>query len=418
MLCAALALASCFGAARAQSIVVPQDVVVTPVASGLNAAGDLAVDGSGNVWMVGTQGAVGGTGGTLTRVTPAGVVTPNAVTGLAEVGDLVRGQDGAVYFWSNVAAGATALNRVDAAGALTQLGVIAGHEALGIAQDAAGDFYLGGKSTSPIVGIWRFTPGTLSLNFFAYGIGAPSFPSDNEHLVIDLSGRLFAASLSSIVEVQAPLSNVVLHFPIPCAAVFCPPVVRDLDLGFYDTLAYIEHFSVLISATGLFGVRNPSSEFPLASFGPETNLAGVPALGRGIAGDLWMRDRSGNLFRITNDPALLFVEGQGTGQITVNVRAPAGSPFVLAADAQGLEFAVPGIGALHTSFGLLATFLPVADGVGVLLPADPATVTPWSQVYPVPASPINVAVTIEAYVLNGNALNGIVMISNPVSLYL
>ena len=55
-----------------------QDLSVTPVASGLTQAGDLAVDGTGNVWLVAAQGATGGSGGSLTRVTPQGVVAPNA----------------------------------------------------------------------------------------------------------------------------------------------------------------------------------------------------------------------------------------------------------------------------------------------------------------------------------------------------
>src|SRR5262245_23228981 len=95
----AAVLSSTFGAQVSSGL---QDLALTQHATGIAHAGDLAVDGQGNVWIVQTQGTIGGTQGSLTKVTPAGVVTPNAIVGLAEIGDLVRASDGNVYFWSNI----------------------------------------------------------------------------------------------------------------------------------------------------------------------------------------------------------------------------------------------------------------------------------------------------------------------------
>ena len=391
-----------------------QDLTVTPIASNVSHAGDLAVDGTGNVWIVATQGAIGGTGGTLTQVMPSGTVVPNAVTGLSQVGDLMRASDGNVYFWMNIGATTTALTQLTLAGAVTQMATLPGFVGAGIAQDSSGNFYLG---TNPAggSGIYQLAPGSSTPTFFAIGIDHGALAVEQTHLAIDAQDQLFVATLSEVAEVTTAVSTTTLYYAIPCLAPFCPPVIKDLEIGYHDSLLAFSYFTLINATTQLLGIRGPQVTYPVVSFGPEFNLTVPAAMGRGIASDHYTVDRSGNLYHITGTTATLTLSIPATGLLQVDVHAPAASPMILAADVPGLELVVPGVGTFHTSIGTGPGFTVITDGTGIFQAPDPTAVTPWSATYFLPPAPLGINFTLEAYVLNGAAGNPLgVMISNAI----
>lgn len=387
----------------------PQDLTVSMVLGGLSVSGDMAVDGQGNLWTVSTQGAVGGTNGRLDVISPLGAVNAGAVTGLAEASDLIRGNDGNIYFWMNTGGGNSSLMRVTPGGNLSQVTTVVGGRALSIAQDAGGLFYVGYAAGN---GIFQLEPATGVFLYHSVGIVG----GDNRHLAFDAAGSLYVGDATRILKVPPSGMPTVVHQPLQPVCPGCSIDLPDFDQGHHAGLLVASRYSVIASTavTTYRSVKDTNRQTELGIF-PAVIAGGHEALARGISGDYYVF-MIGRLYRLIGTPAILTF-GLGTNQATVDVDGPPGQALVAALDAPGLNFP-SAFGTFHTSLGTLPTFVLLDDGVGVFLPANPAAVTPWTAAYPLGPLPLNVQFTLEAYVLSNAATNGQFLITNSVTISL
>ena len=394
-----------------------QDLSIQAVLGPVQSAGDMAMDSAGNLWLVATQGSPGWTANSLTKITPQGQVLPSIITGLGRIGDLIRGNDGKVYLWMEAAPSTATLMSIDPLGSTTIVGSYSGFQPGGIAQDAAGNFYLGSRQGVP-GGIWMLAPGAASLTLFSTGLTS----ADQDHLAIDpVSGRFFVGHAQAIYEVIGPGAATLLYAPFQPACPGCGIDLPDFAAGYHGQILTAHRFSILnpgssSSTTSLLSLRSQQSTTGVATLASGTSLAST-ALAAGLAGDYWAIDQ-GTLYHLSGNPALLGFAATVGGQVQVTVDAPAGSPLVLAIDTWGFAIPFPGLGIFHTSLGTAPTFGVLADGLGAFVPANPTDLAPWSATYPLPNPYLGIPITLEAYVLTPQAANGLFQISNHIDVQL
>jgi hypothetical protein len=121
------------------------------------------------------------------------------------------------------------------------------------------------------------------------------------------------------------------------------------------------------------------------------------------------------LWRLSGTPAFLTAGRLANGSLRLRLDGPSGNPLVVGADAPGFNLTLPGIGSFRTSLGLLPTFFVLADDFGILGAPIPTTGTPWTFTFTPPPIPVGLTVTAEGYVVHPGAANGIVTISNPLT---
>lgn len=405
-----VALAASGGSdAAAQITLDQQDLAAATVASGLPQAGDFAIDGSGNHWILTTQGPIGGTGGFISRVTAAGVYTANVVNALAEVGQIVRGNDGAVYFWMVQGANGSSLCRLPPTGILlTITQIYNGYISAGIAIDALGTYYMGLKNsvTGGNVGIWRLPQGSTILSFHANGIVG----QDQRYMAFDGTGILFVASGTQVRRIDAPPNLSTLVYTAPAGA-----TITDLERGFYDDMLV-----TLSTAQGrsLVAIKPGGGSTRVAGFPASTGPAPAVALGLAASGFPEYRTlNQGALTRIGGFPSLLFSSVPAPLQVRLDQSSP-GGPMFLCVDVPGYNLSVPGWGVFHTSLGTGPFFWAILDPIGIWTPPSPFAVSPFTFTFTLPA-PAGVTIAVETYTINSLAGNGQgVMISNFLSLSL
>jgi hypothetical protein len=153
---AALMMPALLGAAlplRAQLQAWNPGISIQTVATGLAVAGDIAVDGAGNLWIVEVQGGVGVPTGRLTLDSSGGAVTAGAIVGFPEISDLARGPGGDLHCWLNVAPGQILLGRIAPAGQGAGAGPFAATgRAAAIAPSPYGGWLVGFQEAA--LGVW------------------------------------------------------------------------------------------------------------------------------------------------------------------------------------------------------------------------------------------------------------------------
>jgi len=165
------------GAARAD--------LVSTLAGPLNASGDIAVDGEGNIYVADFGILLNNANGTqVLKVTPEGVVSVFA-TGLSGASGNEFDDDGNL-FQSNIASGV--ISKILPDGTVTTFST--GHASpVGIAIDDAGNVYV---SNCGAASIRRVTPAGVSTVFSSSGL----FNCPNG-LTIDADGNLYAANFGN-----------------------------------------------------------------------------------------------------------------------------------------------------------------------------------------------------------------------------
>jgi hypothetical protein len=395
-----------------------QELTVTQVASGITHAGGMAVDWTGNTWIVGTQGSMGGSDGALTLVTPLGAVVPGAVTGLPEMSDLVRGNDGNVWFWVNIAPGVVGLVRLTPAGAVTLIGQYSSAgRARTIAQDSAGAFYMG-IDVPQALGIWKLAPGAQTFTIHAVTF----FLGEVKRILIGPGGALFAAEDARVSSFSG--ANIIfIHQSPPPFCTGCSSDIPDLAIDWHGNVILLLRTYVPggLSITDVVVNKFKNVEGKIGTLGV-VPADQVPALASGAHGDHFIL-HGNTLWQLTHPlappPVLTFGYAQ-PNLLSLNVDGLPPSPVIICADAHGIVNPIPPFGTAHTSLGVLPTFFPVIDGVGVFAPANPSSQTPFvfSIIPAPPAGSLNLAITLEAYVLSPFGVNGVFMISNHIEVFL
>lgn len=396
--------------ALAQPTLNLQDLSIQTVATGITHAGDIEVDAAGNVWVIQAQSLPGGTTGLLTRISPTGVVTAGLGSPLAEMGDLHRAQDGFIYFWMNTTAGQADLCQLLPGGTITTIMSAIGYQALGIEQNAAGEFLMGTKASSPNVGIYRRqSNGVLS----QLHSGVPA--GDNRHLLYDTQSQLHAASAGNVYTLTGSTTVVTLYqSPLFQGG----SDITSLDLGYFDHLLIGRRLGV---GPALFG--------DVSSLTPEGYVTNIAALGiiLGSTRPVSCRDLTGTGIYILSAGTLYYVTGPA-GMLTVGYPTQtslqarvdhdgSSALFSLAMDAPGISLTLPPWGTFATSLGTGPSWTLLLDGLGVFRPSD-GSVAPWTTTVPLPAPPLNQTVTAQAYILDPFAANGLIKITNAVTLSL
>lgn len=386
-----------------------QDLTATVVATGITHAGDIEVDGQGNIWCVQSQATPGGVGALLTRISPAGVVTANIGAPLSEMGDLVRGQDGFLYVWMNVTATSTSLCQILPNGSVNTIFTLPGFIGGGIEQDANGEFYIGCRSNSPNQGIHRRTSsGTMT------PVNATGIPGgDHRHLLFDPAGNLFAASNNVVHQVSPTSTSLVYQVPALQGA----SNLTCLENGYFDHFITCQRLAFGPALGGQVTSITPEG-YPtrIGNLGIINNANNPVVCDDGTGFGYYLLS-AGTLYHLTGPAGMLTIGYPTSTTIEARVDHDGSSaPFVLAMDAPGINLNIAGWGTFATSIGTGPSWTLLLDGLGAFGPADPAALAPWNITINAPNPALNQTFAVQAYILDPFAGNGLIKITNWVSL--
>ena len=184
----------------------PDGTVHTFVNSGLNRPFGIVFDPTGNLFVA-NEG-----GGTISKITPQGVVTTFA-TGLNIPIGLTRDNAGNLY-----AATSGTVTKIDPLGNLSTYATVPSFFAWGLAFNSAGDLFVSDGATNGTGSVARITPlGAVST--FASGFNQP------EGLTFDAADNLYVAnSVDNRVQVVSPGGSVSLYSNVssPTNVAFVP----------------------------------------------------------------------------------------------------------------------------------------------------------------------------------------------------
>ncbi|MAG55377.1 MAG: hypothetical protein CMJ83_03715 [Planctomycetes bacterium] len=386
-----------------------QDLTVTTIATGIQHAGDIEVDAQGNVWVIQIQGTVGGSGGRMTRISPTGTVTTNLGAPLSEMGQMIRAQDGFIYYWMNTGGGTTQFCQLFPNGAIVTISTYVGRVALGIAQDSQGRFYMGTKVGSSFTGVLQRN--SINGVLTTYSSGIPG--NDHRYLKMDPLDNLYGSNQQSIYSLPQGGAAAVRYTANGLGGA---GFLNGFDLGYFaDQFTAVER---------TIGGTNPNNN-RLISVTPEGYSTRIADLGaiigggpavvcRDLAGTGYYVLAQGTLYHITGAPGILTVGSPAFGQIQARVDHIGSAPFILAADSPGINLMIPGFGDFATSLGTGPGWFLLLDGLGAFAGADPFATCPWTFTVNNP-SPAGLTLTLQAYILDVAANNGLILITNAVN---
>lgn len=395
----------------------------------------IGTDASGTIYVADEVPGGFAFGSTIHALPPGGAFVAAYIgTGVVSVGQMVRDLSGGSCHFINHWQGALEHNqvvRIESTPAITPLHDVLWGEGHGLAQNAAGDWFVG--VPSGVFGpaqIWTIPAGQLGqVQETAWAPGA----GQNRFLAPENGAAMLCADGTSVWRVQPGAPNVAVytHATAPGTTVewrgLCPN-----PFGAGHVASLVESAAGAASVTTLVLWIGPGGPRPLAS------IAEPPPGDGGIAGDGsggLLLSAGGQLFRLApvapplQPPGVLLAPVlQPVAQpmtVTLTGRIFALSPFVFAVDLPlgpplfpGGVLPIPPLGVAHTSLGLQSSFIPVRDGLGAFGPADPVAFIgaggTFDESYPLPSLLAGLTLVLQGYVLDLQAPNGLLRITPPV----
>ena len=393
-------------------------------------------DAAGNVYVA-DELPGGFTGSAIHRVDSAGAVTLNwipAIGGLASAGQMLRNPvDGLCYILSHWQGGLVhnQVNRIEPTGSLTVLHDVLWGIGHGFALDNTGDWFVGTSSGFQPAVIHRIPAATIGVSPevpWAPGVAA------NAWLAAADGGAMLVADLNAVTRVVPGQPNTVVHVQgsSPATSGFSWRGLVQCPFGPGHIVTAAEPLvsqpgMALCSATWI----GPGGPHGLAwdivptpgDFAVATDGASLLILSQGTLRRLTVQQSGlipGTLVAPSNPTA------GGPFSMLITGRAFSISPIVVAADQilgppmfPGGVLPIPPFGVVHTSLGLLPTFTPLHDGLGVFSSVDPTAfldpVGQWvSPTYVLPTSSSGLSLVLQAYIPDALAPNGLFWITNPV----